>query len=106
MIYYFVTHPEEFDEVPETENRLEIIPNATTSLEGIQSWCHYLVCAEDYGRTDLEYNAAELSRRMIEKFKSSKCYTLKTPAEREKIIKYLNDHPDAKPKIPGQIFFY
>lgn len=96
-IYYWMEHPEEYNEVPETEeNILGLELNDKTSVKGIQSLLHFLVIAEDTTNL-IQYNTSELSKKMIEKFKSADCYKNKTDKEREIVIKYLNEHPDALP---------
>lgn len=96
-IFYWMEHPEEYIEVPESEeNILGLELKETSSCKAIQSLLHFLVIRED--ETNLiQYNAKELSLKMIEKFKETKCYQSKDEKEREEIVKYLNDNPEALP---------
>ena len=91
-IYYWMKHPEEYDEVEETNaNVLGLEPKSTATKEAIHDLYHFLVIQQD---NDISYNAKEISKRMIDKFKMSKCYQVKSDDERQEIIKYLVDNPD------------
>lgn len=95
-LYYFnyPEHADEFDKVKETdENVAGLEPKANATKEAIQSLYRFNVECEDK-TNKIIYDADELSKRMIEKFKASKCYSQKTQAERESIIQYLKDNPD------------
>ena len=105
-IEYFMEHPEEYDEVEETDdNVLGLEPKSTASPEAIQSVLHFQVLTENIG-TMIEYDAEKLSNLMIEKFKQSKCYSLKSKQEREEIIEYLKKHPESKDKYKNSIINY
>lgn len=105
-IEYFMEHPEEYDKVEETDdNVLGLEPKSTASPEAIQSVLHFQVLADNIG-TIIEYEADRLSQLMIEKFQQSKCYRFKTEQEREEVIKYLKEHPDAKDKYRNSIIDY
>ena len=87
-IYYWMEHPEEYTEVPQSENnKLGLELNKNSSEKAIQALFHFIVIAED-DTGKIQYNAKALSEKMIEKFKSSKCYEEKPEAETEGIIKY------------------
>lgn len=43
---------------------------------------------------DILTNAEKLSNYMIEEFKKSSCYNVKTEQERKQIIEYLKENPD------------
>lgn len=89
-------HANEVKEVPETDENvlgLEPLPNATKEV--IHSIYRFNVGAEDDA---IVYNAEELSKRMIERFKASECYQSKSEEERQAIIQYLQDNP--KPDNP------
>ena len=97
-IYYWMQeeHEDEFEKVPENENFLGLEPKANTTAEGIRDYYQFLVeCEDETGM--IIHNAKELSKRMIEKFKSSKCYALKTEDDRRNIIAYLKANPGAEP---------
>ena len=101
ILYYFMEseHKNEYYEVPKTKsNRVGLEPTDNASKEAIQSLYRFNVECEDETNM-VAYDAKELSRRMIEKFKASKCYKAKSEAERQEIIQYLKDNPDEN--IPG-----
>ena len=105
-IEYFMEHPGEYDKVEETDsNVLGLEPTPTASPEAIQSVLHFQVLAENIGTT-IEYEPEKLSNLMIEKFKQSKCYNLKSEQEREEVIKFLREHPDAKDRYQNSIINY
>lgn len=92
-IPYFVTHPEEYEPREYGIDHIgdPTIPNATCSKEGLQSLYRFEVVSEDEYEID---DKQELCRRMVEKFKASKCYKYKTEEERREIIEYLLSHPE------------
>lgn len=80
------------EEVERTEtNQIGVEPKGNATPNVIQSIYRFNVSAIDGHR---HYDAEEISSKMIEMFKSSKCYEQKTDAERQEIIQYLKDHPD------------
>ena len=98
-IYCFMKkeYEDEFVRVEKTdENRIGLEPKANASKELIQSIYRFNLESED---SSVLFHAKELSNRMIEKFKSSECYLLKSDAERQEIIQFLIDNPDVN--TPG-----
>ncbi len=94
-IYYWMdpANAEEYDEVPETEeNFLGLELNEKSTPLAVRDYYQFLVECEDKTRTVI-HDAKELSKRMIEKFKASKCYLLKTERDRQEIISYLKNNP-------------
>lgn len=92
ILYYWIDHPEEYENVEENEdNVLGLEPKETASKEAIHDLYHFLVIQQD---NRICNNAEELSKRMIEKFINSKCYKQKTEIERKEIIKYLKNNPN------------
>lgn len=95
-LYYFnyPEHENEYEKIEKTKgNAAGLEPKANASKEAIQSLYRFNVECED-STNQVVFNANELSKRMIEKFKNSKCYSQKTEAERKAIIQYLKDNPD------------
>lgn len=93
-IYYWMEHPEEYELREETnDNVLGLEPKGTATKEAIHDLYHFLVIQQDNSIAD---NEKELSKRMIDKFKASKCYQEKSEKERLEIIKYLRDNPDSE----------
>ena len=87
---YHIAHPEEFE--PYDFNKDErIIPKANVTKEGLQYIYRFEVESEDNFVVD---NPKEICKRMVEKFKASKCYNYKSEEERQEIIKYLMAHPE------------
>lgn len=80
------------ERVEQTEiNPIGIIPKENATPNVIQSIFRFNVSAIDHQK---HYDANEISSRMIEMFKASKCYEQKSDAERKEIIQYLKEHPD------------
>lgn len=95
-LYYFnyPEHENEYEKVDETEDNVAgLEPKANATKEAIQSLYRFNVECEDK-TNKIVYNAKELSNKMIDKFKASKCYLQKTEAERKAIIQYLKDNPE------------
>ena len=92
-IPYFITHPEEFETRKYGIDHIDdpFIPKANVTKEGLHSLYRFEVESEDNYVVD---NPEELCKRMVEKFKASKCYNEKTEEERVEIIKYLLSHPE------------
>lgn len=91
-IPYFIKHEEEFEIIGKKNDPNNTwIPKANATKEGIQSLYRFEVECEDESVVD---DKQELSRRMIEKFKSSECFKHKTDAERQEIIDYLSSTTD------------
>lgn len=95
MTPYFALHPEEFEPYTfdgrDNAERKQRIPNAKVTKEGLHSLFRWQIEREE---PDIARNETALCRRMVEKFKESKCYNLKTEEEREEIIEYLLSEPD------------
>lgn len=80
------------ERIEQTEiNPLGIIPKGNASPNVIQSIYRFNLSAIDGHR---HFDANEISSRIIEMFKASKCYEQKSDAERKEIIQYLKEHPD------------
>lgn len=90
---YFYLHPEEYEPQKTGIEHIEdpIIPLPTCTKEGLQSLYRFEVERED---EFVVRDPEEMCRRMVKKFKDSKCYEYKTEAERTEIIEYLLQHPE------------
>lgn len=95
MLYtpYFIEHPEEFEpfKYDPSNPDVEMIPKPNVTKEGLQSYYRFLVECEDEFVVD---DKKELCKRMVDKFKNSKCYNFKTDEEKKEIINYLLNHPE------------
>lgn len=76
---------------PTEENKVGVEPKENATANVIQSIYRYNLSLIDEHQ---HFDAEEISSRMIEMFKSSKCYQLKSESERNEIIEYLKDNPD------------
>lgn len=97
-LFYFMyeENKDEYYEVPETqENMAGLEPKDNASKEAILGLYSYNI-GFDEGIGEFAFDGEELSRRMIERFKNSKCYQAKSEEERAEIIQYLIDNPCAR----------
>lgn len=87
---YFIEHPEEFEPYKFGRDKTRI-PKPNVTKEGLQALYRFEVECED---ELVVRDEKELCRRMVEKFKASKCYNFKTEKERQEIIEFLLSHPE------------
>lgn len=84
----FLIYPESFD-LTDDEVRLK----ATATKEAIQSYFREKAdLKQDF---ELVRNPDKLSDFMVEEFKKTECYSLKSEEERQEIINFLRDNPEA-----------
>lgn len=88
----FVQYLDEFDTSSDT-----IKMKPTISKEAIQAY--FREEADSLEDKSILEDAEKLSDFMIQKFKESEIYPLKSKTEQEEIIEYLKNNPDIKEKI-------
>ncbi len=95
-LYYFMFKENEHEYIKVEESKTNTVglePANHASKEAIQAIYRFNVECEDE-TNQVAYDAEELSKRMIERFKASNCYKFKSETERKEIIQYLKDTPD------------
>lgn len=95
MLYcpLFLLHKDHFDLVELDPNKIsKIIPNEKATKEDLQSAFRKIAVSED--RSLIKNKDNVLCKRMVELFKESKIYKIKTEEERTEIIDYLLNHPE------------
>lgn len=102
-LYYFMEeeHLDEYDKIVETEdNPLGLEPNAKATPIAIRDYYQFLISITNHNKENLDekveglmYDKELLSKAMIEAFKKSKCYKLKSEEERNIIINFIKEDP-------------
>ncbi len=94
-------HASEFDRVDVTErNPLGLVPNAKATPESIRDYFNYTVIVNNHRPMSLDEideglsaDRVRLAKAMVEAFKASECYKVKTEKEREEIIAFIEADP-------------
>lgn len=88
----YILHEERFEKIELDINKVSIIiPNEKATKEDLQSAFREIVISKD---ETIRNNADEICKRMVNEFRQSKVYNLKSKAEKREIEQYLLAHPE------------